>query len=506
MSCEPLTSPVKTNTPRRPLILLGLVLYVFAFQGTRGLWEPDEGRYTAVALEMERLGNYVTPHLHHEVKHLSKPPLTYWLLAASVKALGSSEWALRAPNALAFLAAILLVARMGRRLAPDSPVLAPLIYATCLLPFAAANVITTDTLLTLWETLAVYGFTELWWGREERRGLFRILMWVGFGLAFLTKGPPGLLPLLAIVVFAASVAGPRGIGKLVSPSALLAFGAVGLSWYLLLWFRQPADLAHLWRYEVLARIFTPTHDRNASWYGPLVIYVPSLLLGTLPWTGRIFRACRDGWRLSMRSQDPVSFFLLSWVLLSLAVFVLARSRMHLYVLPLFVPLALLAARHRGSAFAPSPRWRLGLALWIVFLIGLRAAAALLPVDKDSRALARAIDGKGHVPIDEVVFVDTHPRYGLAFYLGSEVEAVTLEPPAAGAPAGTELLSDELQAEEGDRLFVLSRKHSSAFRDRSQALGFTAVPRGEWRGLEFYRLQPSKINPDFAAKRGALGKG
>lgn len=501
-----MTSDWKVNTPRRPLILLGLVLYVFAFQGSRSLWEPDEGRYTAVALEMGRLGDYVSPHLHHEVKHLSKPPLTYWLLAVSVEALGSSEWALRTPNALAFLLTILLVARMERRLAPESPLLAPLVYATCLLPFGAANVITTDTLLTLWETLAVYGFVELWWGREERRGLFRIVLWLSFGLAFLTKGPPGLLPLLAIVLFAVSMEGIAGVRKLVSPAGLLVFGAVGLSWYVLLGLRQPADLEHLWRYEVLARIFSPVHDRNSSWYGPLVIYVPSLLLGTLPWTGRIFKACRDGGRLSARGQDPVSFFLLSWVGLSLLVFALSRSRMHLYVLPLFVPLALLAARHRGAAAVPSPRWRTGMAFWIIFLVALRATAAHLPVDKDSRVLARAIQGAGNLPLDEVVFVETHPRYGLAFYLGAEVEAVTLNPPLASAPEGAEALGEELREDEGARLFVVSRKHSPAFRDRSQALGFNVLPRGEWRGLEFYRLRPSTIHPDFASKRGALGKG
>lgn len=493
---------------RRPLILLGLVLYVFAFQGTRGIWEPDEGRYTAVALEMERLGDYVTPHLNPEVKHLSKPPLTYWALATSLKALGGSEWALRIPNALAFLATILLVGRLGRRLAPGSPALAPLIYATCLLPFAAANVVTTDTLLTLWETLAVYGFAELWWGEEERRGRYRILMWVGFGLAFLTKGPPGLLPLLAMAVLAVWLEGIRGLGRLVSLPALLAFGAAGLGWYVLLWSRQPADIEHLVRYEVFGRIFTPVHDRNAAWYGPFVIYVPSLLAGTLPWTGRIFGACRDAWRSLVRRRgsdlaprDTVSFFLLLWIGSSLAIFCMARSRMYLYVLPLFVPMALLAAR-RQTAFSLSPRRGLGLALWIVFLIGLRGAAAGLPTNKDSRVLARAIEARTREPIGEVVFVDTMPRYGLAFYLGADVEAVTMKPPAADDSVGdaerAEPLSEELRTEEGGRLFVMSRKRSAAFLDLSRTLGFTVLPLGGWHDLVFYRDLSTE-------KRGSLGR-
>jgi len=42
---------------RRPpwWLLALLVLMAFAFQGTRGLWEPDEGRYTATGLRRNRV-------------------------------------------------------------------------------------------------------------------------------------------------------------------------------------------------------------------------------------------------------------------------------------------------------------------------------------------------------------------------------------------------------------------------------------------------------------------
>jgi 4-amino-4-deoxy-L-arabinose transferase len=479
---------------RRPLLFIALVLYAFSFQGTRGIWEPDEGRYTAVALEMGRLGDYVCPHLNHEVEHLTKPPLTYWLLAGSIAVFGTSEWAARLPNALAFLATVLLVVRLGRRLAPASPGLAPWIYSTSLLPFVAANVVTTDTLLTLWETLAVWGFVELWWGVEERRGPYRLVTWLGFGLAFLTKGPPGLLPLLAIVAFAVLAEGRRGMGKLLSPAALAVFAFVGLGWYVLLWLREPGVLDDLVRHEVFARIFTAEHDRNAAWYGPIVIYGPALLLGTLPWTGSVLAACRDAWRSvrrAVRERDPLGsflpdIFLLLWLLLPLTVFALARSRLHLYLLPLFVPLSLLAARRRGPSLALTPRRRLGLAVWILLLVSLRGLAGAVPQTKDSRALARAIQGSVRPAIDEVVFIGTPPRYGLSFYLDAEVEAVTLGP--RSAPPRAQRLDEELREEEGVRLFVLPRHKIATFRDHSRKLGFTSVPRGGWRDLDFYELQ------------------
>lgn len=86
----------------RIALVLALLIHALAFQGARGIWDPDEGRYTAAALEMIRLDNYRDVFLHHEIPHFTKPPLTYWLLAGSFRAFGTREWAARLPGALAF--------------------------------------------------------------------------------------------------------------------------------------------------------------------------------------------------------------------------------------------------------------------------------------------------------------------------------------------------------------------------------------------------------------------
>ena len=104
-------------TTRRPpwwLIAL-LVLMAFAFQGTRAIWEPDEGRYTAVGLNMLESGDWLVPTLDGEHAHLTKPPITYWAIAAGVGLLGHNEWGARPPGALAFVATVLVVSRLGCR-------------------------------------------------------------------------------------------------------------------------------------------------------------------------------------------------------------------------------------------------------------------------------------------------------------------------------------------------------------------------------------------------------
>ncbi len=70
-----------------------LAILAFAFQGSRGLWGTDEGRYTNVALRMLNTGDYLVPSLSDDHPLFSKPPLTYWSIAASIHAFGRSEWA-----------------------------------------------------------------------------------------------------------------------------------------------------------------------------------------------------------------------------------------------------------------------------------------------------------------------------------------------------------------------------------------------------------------------------
>jgi 4-amino-4-deoxy-L-arabinose transferase len=490
-----LESIIAAAAARPGVLLLALACYALAFQGSRALWEPDEGRYTAVALEMQRLGDYLLPHLNHESIHLAKPPLTYWLLAASIQVFGRTEWAARLPNALAFIATVIVVAGLSRRLAPSAVLPGPLVYAGALLPVAAANVIGADTLLTLWETLAVYGFVELVWGPADRLSRNRHLMWLAFGLAFLTKGPPGLIPLFPILLFTVTTGGWRATRRLLSMSSALVFAIVGLSWYLVIVATTPGALDLLLRREVFDRIFTGTLDRNSGWLGPLRAYLPVVVLGWLPWAPEVAAGVRGArqwvsrrWWRERRALDHAGWFLSLWLAAPLVVFVAARSRMPLYLLPLAVPASLLIARS-SSIRSASRRRAIALLLWIVVVVLGRGALALKSSSKDARSLARAIGASMPSPIDEVVFVETVARYGLALYLDAEVERVSLYPQPAQAietPA-YEPLAHELTENEGRRVLVVSSEDLESFHQTMARLGRGVEKRGGWQKLSFFRL-------------------
>jgi 4-amino-4-deoxy-L-arabinose transferase-like glycosyltransferase len=461
------------------LFILGIFAYALAFQGSRSLWEPDEGRYTNIAVQMLRSGDFIVPAFNDDVRHFAKPPLTYWSVAGGIALLGWNEWGARLSNALAFATTLLALYGMARTVNPERPWLPPLIYGTSLFPFVAANIVTADTLLTLWETVAVLGFVK-WWARRDEPGARRalILMWCGFGLAFLTKGPPGLLPLAAIVVFTGLAGGWRATGRLFSLPGLALFGMIGLGWYFFVAATHPGLMGYFLREEVAGRIASNYFNRNAEWYGAFRVYLPVLIGGTLPWTFVLLGAARSlprtvfsrSWWRGKLESDPWPAFLVLWLLLPLAVFMISRSRLPLYVRPLFVPLALTTGRLLSHRPAAALRLRL-VAAWLGVLLALKCAAAYVPVNRASRPIARVIAANSLSRPAEVVFVDLRPLWGLSLYLQCEVERVVFSPPPSGEPK-EETLAAEIGHAEPGTLFVVHRDQASRAQAMLADLGYS----------------------------------
>ena len=439
---------------QRWLFVAVVLAYALALQGVRPLYSPDEGRYTNVAINMIESGDWLRPKLHPEFEHWAKPPMTYWAVAASMSVFGRNEFAARLPGALAFAGTVLLMVRLGRRFVPVQPWLPALTYATFAFPPLAANLVTTDTLLTLWETLQAVAFVELWWAASpaaERRA--RIVLWLAAALAFMTKGPPGLLILAACVLFAVTTAKWSGLRRLFAWDALLVFVVVGGAWYVDVAIREPGVLRYFLVEEVVNRVASDKMHRNAEWYGALKIYVPTVVLGMLPWLPLLVRTWwqrRSGFIARLRASEEMRL-IACWLLLPLVVFTLARSRLPLYLLPLFVPLALMAARALTPLDISRPRTQLIIGAWCVALVLLRALPAWLDVAEDDRALARGLVAELPMAPNEIAFVEAEPRYGLRFYLDSEIERLELPGDETKMPAQD--IRSEMREHEGCRLLL-----------------------------------------------------
>jgi 4-amino-4-deoxy-L-arabinose transferase-like glycosyltransferase len=114
---------LRSLLPRPGVLWIAVLAIVLAlgFLGTRGIWDPDEGRYTNVALNMLDSGDWLNPRRNDEVGHWTKPPLTYWAIAASVATAWTDPVSPRACRpALSYLLCVWLAWRIARRLAPGS--------------------------------------------------------------------------------------------------------------------------------------------------------------------------------------------------------------------------------------------------------------------------------------------------------------------------------------------------------------------------------------------------
>ena len=484
------------RSPNTWIAALALVL-ALALLGQRGIWDPDEGRYTNVALNMLESGNWIEPYRSQEIGHWTKPPLTYWAIASSVAAFGHNAWAARLPAALSYLLCVWLAWRIARRLAPGGEHQAALAYATMLFPIGAAHLITTDYVLAACETLAMWAFVEARFGGHPHPRRWIILMWAGFALAFIAKGPPGLLPLLAVVAF--ELAQPaRTRARVLRWQGLLVFMLIALPWYAVVMQRNPGLMQYFLGNEVVDRIATNDFSRHGQWYGWIAIYVPTLLLGTLPWTPALLRWARAlpgtirHWRTREgRAQDAAGLLLALWLLLPLLVFCVSRSRLPLYILPLFVPLAVLAAARRVQEGKAMPRWRWLLA-WAVFMLALQLAAARWHTHKDASAWADAIHARVPGPVTQVDFVEDMARYGLHLHLGADIEKLSLVPLRESRfnPEYDESIADELGDDfDPHTLWITKEEHWPAVRDAFAAQGVAVLPQGSpYEGRILFRIR------------------
>jgi len=488
-------------------VLIAVVALAAFFLGSRGLWDPDEGRYTNVAINMLLRGDWLDPHRSLSVGHWTKPPLTYWAIASSLLLFGMNTWAARVPVALAYLLTTWLVSRIARRLAPGREALAALVFATMLLPAIASQLVTTDFILVAFETLAMWSYVELRWGSGRARWAY--VMWAAFGLAFLTKGPPGLLPLLAVAASEWAMGGGRSAFR---APALLLFAAVALWWFVVVSLRHPLLLPHFLGREVVDRVASNTFARHGEWYGWLVVYLPTLLLGTLPWTWPMLRGLRQlptAWRAARARApgDGITLFLLAWVVLPLAVFCLSRSRLPLYFLPLCVPLALLATRALSSAAVP---WR-RIGVWIALLLVLRAIGPHLHSIQNAREWADAVQQRAGRGVDVIVFVDDEPRYGLHLHTGAEVETVSLMPlPARQAgmmdgPVDGVAATELMEPSEEHTVWITPAARWPDAQRFVRAHGFEVEALGApYRNRVIFRVWPAQCATDACSASSAVG--
>jgi hypothetical protein len=159
-----------------------------------------------IARNMLTSGDWVTARLDGVV-YLEKPPLIYWVIAASYKIFGVHDWATRIPMALASLAVCWLTTAFGiwafgRR----AGFYAGLCAATCVGLFLFTRILIPDVMLTFTTALAMWAFLRaLNEDQEERHPrLWAFLFAASLGVGLLLKSLIAVVfPLAAGIIYLA---------------------------------------------------------------------------------------------------------------------------------------------------------------------------------------------------------------------------------------------------------------------------------------------------------------
>lgn len=337
------------------LILMGLVLFCYRL-GVPGLMDPDEGRYAEIAREILLLRDWLIPHLNL-FPYLEKPPLVYWLTAASFKVLGYTELAARLPSAAAALGGLLLAYGLARTLWGTVPAfMGATVLATCSGYVVLGRLLTLDMTFAFLLNLAIgLGYLAI------RREQSRLWPWAygALGLAVLSKGPVALL--LAGLIWGlwvflnpappqpSPIKGGRVTARissrlpalyqwgtwqpLVQPWSWLLLAGLTLPWFVYVQWRYPAFFHYFILEHHFGRLLTPAfHPEPVYYYGPVLL---GLLL---PWSFLL------PWAWFCRPRDPDRVFLMIWAGVVVVFFSLSRGKLAPYILPALLPLALLLGR------------------------------------------------------------------------------------------------------------------------------------------------------------------
>ena len=181
------------TTPLRRLFWLVLPIAIVALF-CRELYTPDEPREAAMALTMLHQADKSLPTLGGQ-PFAEKPPLLYWLGAATAAVAGDSPAAIRGANLLYILLTALAIASLVRPVTTNDGVFAAgFVAVTAYILYRTQVWFATDAPLVTGVAIALFGMQRAFTSSSAtHRALGYAALHVGLLISFFAKGPAGWL-------------------------------------------------------------------------------------------------------------------------------------------------------------------------------------------------------------------------------------------------------------------------------------------------------------------------
>jgi 4-amino-4-deoxy-L-arabinose transferase-like glycosyltransferase len=303
--------------------------------------DKTEARYSEIARIMEETDNWVTLQIDYDVPFWAKPPLSSWFSAASFRLFGVNEFTARLPSLILNIAIILLIAMYAKR--KNQHYLLPAIILLTLPEFLIhSGVVSTDTALSFCIVLVMISFWETLNTKKDPK--WKYLLFVGFGLGLLAKGPIiFILTLPPIFIWCLLFRQfPKVWKSFRWLLGILIVVIIAFPWYILAEQRSPG----FFNYFIIGEHFK--RFLSSGWQGdkygfpksqPLGMIWVFLFIFALPWI-QLLAAKLWKNRIILLKDQWISFLLL-WLLWTPIFFTLSKSLIHPYIMPVMVPITLL---------------------------------------------------------------------------------------------------------------------------------------------------------------------
>lgn len=304
------------------------------------LIDPDEPRYASTACNMVSGGNWIVP-IFNDAPRINKPPLFYWMIAVSYKMFGINEFSARLPSALAAIGTVFITYLLGKRLCGRKKGFwAGVILMTSPLFFLLSRCCITDMLLTFFVSASLYLFVVEYTETisSNRRRLF---LYFCMGMAFLVKGPIGILLVLLIILgFMVGMRDIPSIRRLWYLPGFLLFVGIICAWGVPFWMSIGSE-------HIITLLAQETSGRFVDGYAhlePFYYYFPVFFVGYFPWSFFVCIALiyivKRRKTLTEKRKKQV-YFVSLWFIVIFAFFSLSRSKLMTYLLPVSPSVALL---------------------------------------------------------------------------------------------------------------------------------------------------------------------
>ncbi|TYB74275.1 ArnT family glycosyltransferase [Bizionia myxarmorum] len=318
------------------LLLVFIILNIGL--GSWGLTESSEARYAEISREMLLSKDYINPSLLG-VYHYHKPPITYWITTLGYKIFGVNEFGARFFLQIAIIIQLLLVYNIAQLLFNQKKVslLATVVYFSFPIVLISSRNLTTDAYLTTFIMATIY----FWLARiKNALGLWALYaFYICLGLAILTKGPVALLFVITFIIVHHWMLKKRIRTSFHGIVGLLLFFGISTSWYVFLWLKDPSFLDYFLHRQVADRIFSNSFSRTKPFYFYIII-LPALLF---PWVLVLLKNIFGKGKSFFRRKDGISILVISVVILIL-LFSIFKTKLILYILPLFWMVAIVIAK------------------------------------------------------------------------------------------------------------------------------------------------------------------